>query len=84
MVSQKGHLEIAKLLVEKGAVVDQPANDGDTALTQASLCGHLEVVDFLLSAGANINHEGDRRENCKVWLGEQFREYKVTICDTTK
>jgi hypothetical protein len=30
--------------VEKGAVVDQPANNGNTAL------------DYLLSAGANINH----------------------------
>ena len=47
---------VVKFLVEKGAVVDQPCNDGSTVLDQASLNGHLEVVDFLLSAGANINH----------------------------
>jgi hypothetical protein len=36
--------------VEKGAVVVN-----GTALTQASLNGHLEFVEFLLSAGANVN-----------------------------
>ena len=42
--AQHGHLEIVKLLLEKGAVVDQAANDGNTALNRASLTGHLEVV----------------------------------------
>jgi ankyrin repeat protein len=46
---------VVKFLVEKGAVVDQPNNDGTTALGMASLTGHLEVVDFLLSVDANIN-----------------------------
>ena len=50
MAAQEGHLEIVKLLVKKGAVVDQPDNDGCIALGVASLFGHLEVVDFLLSA----------------------------------
>jgi ankyrin repeat protein len=36
-------------------VVDQASING-TALAQASLAGHLEVVDFLLSAGADTNH----------------------------
>ena len=56
MAAQKGHFEIVKFLVEKGAVVDQPANDGGRALHQASFKGHHEVVGFLLSTGANINH----------------------------
>ena len=38
-----------------GAVVDQESVNG-TALTPTALNCHLEVVDFLLSAGANINH----------------------------
>jgi ankyrin repeat protein len=46
MAAQQGHLEVVKLLVERGAVVDQPRHDGSTALPQASFTGHLEVVDF--------------------------------------
>ena len=37
MAVQNGHVEIVKLTVEKGAVVDQSDNDGSTALGQASL-----------------------------------------------
>jgi hypothetical protein len=53
--AQNGHLEIVKLIVEKEAVVEQASIDG-TVLSQASLAGHLEVADYLLSAGANIHY----------------------------
>jgi ankyrin repeat protein len=39
MAAQKGHLEVVKFLVEKGAVVDQAANNGSTALHPATLIG---------------------------------------------
>jgi ankyrin repeat protein len=57
MAAQQGHLEVVKLLVEKGAVVDQPHNDGNTALNLASLKGRLEVVDYLLSSTISLPEE---------------------------
>jgi ankyrin repeat protein len=41
VAARKGYLEVVKLLVEMGAVVDH---------------ANVEVADYLLSAGVNINH----------------------------
>jgi hypothetical protein len=52
--SERGHLGIAQLLVEKGANVNAAkTDDGYTALMLASVFGHLETVRFLLSRGAS-------------------------------
>ena len=54
--SKKGHSEIVKLLLEKGANVNAQDNDiGYTVLHRASMAGHLEVAKLLLDKGANIN-----------------------------
>ena len=52
--SQEGHLEIAQLLVERGANVNAARTDnGGTALMYASWKGHLEIVRLLLTSGAD-------------------------------
>eukprot|EP00601_Ochromonadales_sp_CCMP2298_P015945 CAMPEP_0173237836 /NCGR_PEP_ID=MMETSP1142-20121109/12286_1 /TAXON_ID=483371 /ORGANISM="non described non described, Strain CCMP2298" /LENGTH=52 /DNA_ID=CAMNT_0014168599 /DNA_START=71 /DNA_END=226 /DNA_ORIENTATION=- len=51
MASVKGHLEVIKLLLEKGANTDATDKDGMpgmTALHLASMEGHLEVLRLLL------------------------------------
>ena len=54
--AQKGRLTVVEFLIlEKSVTVDQLAHDGGTALNQASLYGHLEAVNFLLSVGASVN-----------------------------
>jgi ankyrin repeat protein len=50
MAAQNGHVEIVKLLVEEGAVVDQPDDDGSIALAQASLKGHLSFLSISSSS----------------------------------
>jgi hypothetical protein len=53
---EEGHLEIALLLIEKGANVNAAGtDDGTTALMNASWKGHLEVVRELCKRGANVN-----------------------------
>lgn len=49
--ASNGHVEIVKLLIEKGAVIDPRDNE---PLRLASKHGHLEVVKLLLKNGANM------------------------------
>ena len=48
---------LLKILLEtgKGALVNAPDEDGDTALMWAVFKGHKDVVEVLLAAGANTN-----------------------------
>ena len=52
--STRGHLELASLLLEKGANVDAATTDeGYTALMRATERGHVNTVQLLLASGAN-------------------------------
>ena len=51
--SAAGHLEMVRLLLERGAQVDSRATDGTTALILASGNGAVDLVKLLLSRGAN-------------------------------
>ena len=52
--SYKGHLGVARALIEVGADVNEPAGDR-TPLHAAHYGGRLEVMEFLLRYGANVN-----------------------------
>lgn len=49
-----GHLAIAELLVKAGAAVDAPAIGDATPLMRAIEISRLDIVYFLISAGADI------------------------------
>jgi ankyrin repeat protein len=53
--AQNGHLEVAMLLLDKGADINVAASDGRTPLHWASSNGHLEVAWLLLEKGADVN-----------------------------
>ena len=46
-------MEVARLLLDKGANVNACMDDGYTALMAASQQGHLSTVKLLLASGAN-------------------------------
>jgi ankyrin repeat protein len=52
IASQYGHVEVARLLVDSGADIDNAAKDGGTALGAARHFGHEAIVKLLLAAGA--------------------------------
>ena len=61
IASQNGHLDVVRLLLQKGADKDKANNNGTTPLLFASLNGHLEIVLLLLQKGADkdkANHNG--------------------------
>jgi ankyrin repeat protein len=53
-----GHLKIGQLLYERGADVDVQGYNEYTLLYGASCSGHFEIVQWLLSHGANPNDRG--------------------------
>ena len=88
--SKWGHLEIIRLLLEKGANVNiQHEYNHATALHWASWGGHLEVVRFLIDKGANIEaqtkddwtalHEASMKGNLEV-VKTSFRKRSECQC----
>jgi len=55
LASQKGYLEIVKLLITAGADVNAKITGGYTALMLASQKGYLEIVKVLIAARADVN-----------------------------
>ncbi|KAJ4175619.1 hypothetical protein NW767_015723, partial [Fusarium falciforme] len=51
--SSRGHLEVVKLLLDKGADINAQGGDYGNALQAASEEGHLEVVQLLNQRNAN-------------------------------
>ncbi|KAF7978591.1 hypothetical protein HWV62_45310 [Athelia sp. TMB] len=60
IASEEGHLEIARLLLDKGANVDIVGGKYSTALQAACARGHLELATLLLDKGANVDVVGGK------------------------
>jgi ankyrin repeat protein len=56
-----GHVEVARLLLSKGADICCQSDERDTALYRASNKGHLETVRLLLDKGADVNCRNQKR-----------------------
>uniref|UniRef100_A0A8C7QX56 Ankyrin repeat and KH domain containing 1 n=1 Tax=Oncorhynchus mykiss TaxID=8022 RepID=A0A8C7QX56_ONCMY len=55
-----GHVEVARVLLEYGAGINTHSNEfKESALTLACYKGHLDMVRFLLEAGADQEHKTD-------------------------
>lgn len=54
--SFSGNLDIVKLLVDKGANIEIPTENGNTAIMWAAFVGNARIVDYLITCGAGLNH----------------------------
>ncbi|XP_045140678.1 ankyrin repeat and KH domain-containing protein 1 [Echinops telfairi] len=55
-----GHVEVARVLLDHGAGINTHSNEfKESALTLACYKGHLDMVRFLLAAGADQEHKTD-------------------------
>ena len=65
----EGHQEIVKLLIKKGADLNEKDMDGWIPLLYASAEGQVEVVDLLIAAGTDVNtkdRDGDTSLNWAI------------------
>ena len=72
IAAQKGHLAVARLLLEKGASVDAADKDGNTALIWASMEGREAVVKLLIEKGASVdkaNKKGKTAQEIAARMG---------------
>jgi ankyrin repeat domain-containing protein 17 len=53
-LSQDGHVEVARLLLDSGAQVNMPADSFESPLTLAACGGHVELAALLIERGANL------------------------------
>ena len=54
--SGSGHLRVVRLLIDKGATINQKSIDNETtALMYASMSGKKDVAEFLIDKGAKVN-----------------------------
>jgi ankyrin repeat protein len=56
LAAARGALDIAALLLDRGADVDERTEDGDTPLTYAVMRGHVDFVRLLVARGADVRH----------------------------
>ena len=50
-----GRLGVLLLLLDNGADVNKPLNDGQAPIFAAAENGHVDIVRVLVKAGANVN-----------------------------
>jgi ankyrin repeat protein len=87
LASSRGHLQVAKLLLENGAKINQKGMFDKTALHLAATNGHFAVAELLLENGAVIDLKHSRGftalhlavENSKLELAELLLENGADI-----
>ena len=55
LASRNEHTKLCEYLINKGLLLNEVSNDGNTALHIAAFYGHYDVVKLLLNYGAKIN-----------------------------
>lgn len=55
VAASHNHVDVIRLLLERGALVGLTVNDGFSAVVVAAIFGHADAVRALLDGGANVN-----------------------------
>ncbi len=62
------HTEVAEILLNSGAHIDQTDNEGRTSLMKAVRAGHICTVQYLISKGADVNRSTNSNDSTVLSL----------------
>ncbi len=62
------HTEVAEILLNSGAHIDQTDNEGRTPLMKAVRAGHICTVRYLISKGADVNRSTNSNDSTVLSL----------------
>ncbi len=62
------HTEVAEILLNSGAHIDQIDNEGRTPLMKAVRAGHICTVRYLISKGADVNRSTNSNDSTVLSL----------------
>lgn len=72
LASARGHIGIAKILIEKGAKIEAKDNYGNTPLHLAAKHGHTGTAKMLIEKGAEIESEKHTERETPLHLATQY------------
>ncbi|MNR11286.1 Ankyrin repeat protein [compost metagenome] len=75
----KGYADIAELLIQNGAALDQQHGNGGTALMFAAMFGRNELVKLLLLHGANTEICDSRGLTAVDLAAQQGNEQAISL-----
>lgn len=82
IATSEGHLDLLRLTLANGALVDDKDSWNGTGLIRAAERGHALVVGELLRAGIDrdhVNRIGYQAIHEAIWLGEDTPAYATTV-----
>lgn len=66
-----GYVDTVKLLLQKGANVNNASINNKTPLMEASEKGHYEIVELLIKSGASVNVQTKKGWSALMWTAEK-------------
>ena len=79
VVLKKNRIDLAQLLIDAGADINQPALNGITPLMTAAYEGQTEMVRQLLAKGANPAASDRLQKNAMIYAAGEGRTSVVTL-----
>ena len=70
LASQAGHVDIAQMLIDRGAEVSAQTKNGSTALHLASENGHVDLARMLIERGADVSAQKTNGWTALHWVSQ--------------
>jgi len=71
IAAKRGHLQVVRYLIKKGATLDNVDPSGNSSLMYAAMSGHYDIAVALIEAGCNVALENQHGYRADTLAGKQ-------------